>query len=419
MIDHRDAQDAFRDGVGVGALAREEERAELRQVGLLDECALRVFALDRADRRGRREHRRHAIALDDVPVDTRVRRPHRFAFEEDRGRAEKERRVDDVGVAHDPADVGGRPPHVAGFDAVDVAQAPGERDQVPAVVAHHALGDAGRPRGVEDVERIGRGHRGTGNRAPARLELHPIEVPPHDQVRLELLALEHHAVLGFGAGELDRPVEQRFVGDHPIDLDPTGCGQHELGLGVVDPGRQLFGGEATEDDRVDRADSRTGEHGHRRFGNHRQIDQDAIALADPELLDGPGETRHAVEQGLVGDHFAVTGGGTFVDDRRVVPAPRLDVAVDRVVAGVAHAVGEPAVEGRPARVQGLGRRFEPVHRLGRFRPERLALVERTPIDRFQLSRLCRLSCSSRHAVLVLRTLWVCDGLDCEGTGDCS
>src|SRR5215470_10959332 len=56
-------------------------------------------------------------------------------------------------------DVGAAPPDLARLDAVEVAHRPFERDHVAAVVAHDAFGPSGRPRRVEDVERIGRCHR--------------------------------------------------------------------------------------------------------------------------------------------------------------------------------------------------------------------------------------------------------------------
>ena len=70
-----------------------------------------------------------------------------------------QRAVDDVAVADHPADVGAAPPDLAGLDAVEIEHRPFQRDQMPAIVAHHALRDARGARGVEDIERIGREHR--------------------------------------------------------------------------------------------------------------------------------------------------------------------------------------------------------------------------------------------------------------------
>ena len=85
-------------------------------------------------------------------------------------------------------------------------------------------------------------------------------------------------MIRFVLGELQRAVEQRFVRDDLLDLDAAGRGQDESRLGVVDPGRELFGGEAAEYDRVDRADARAGQHGHRGLGDHRHVDDDPVAF---------------------------------------------------------------------------------------------------------------------------------------------
>jgi hypothetical protein len=49
----------------------------------------------------------------------------------------------------------------------------------------------------------------------------------------------------------DGGVEQRLVGDDLVDLDAAGGRDDELGLAIVDPGRELIGREAAEDHRVD------------------------------------------------------------------------------------------------------------------------------------------------------------------------
>ena len=62
-------------------------------------------------------------------------------------------------MADHPADIGRRPEHLARLDAELVLHRPFQRDHVAAIVAHHALGLAGRAGRVEDVERIGGEHR--------------------------------------------------------------------------------------------------------------------------------------------------------------------------------------------------------------------------------------------------------------------
>ena len=138
------------------ALAGEEERAEAAQSRSSPSAPLGILLPDRAERGRRREHRRDAVLRDDPPERAGVGRADRLAFVEDGRAAVEQRRVDDVRVADDPADVGRRPVDLAGLDVVDVAHRPRERDGVAAVVADDPLRLPGRPGRVEDVERIGR-----------------------------------------------------------------------------------------------------------------------------------------------------------------------------------------------------------------------------------------------------------------------
>ena len=69
--------------------------------------------LDRPDRRRRGEQRLHPVLGDHPPERARIRCADRFAFVEHGRRAGQQRRVDDVGVADDPADIGGGPEHLA------------------------------------------------------------------------------------------------------------------------------------------------------------------------------------------------------------------------------------------------------------------------------------------------------------------
>ena len=84
----------------------------------------RVFLLDGAERGRRGEHRDALVLGDDAPERAGVGRADRLALVEDRGAAVQQRRIDDVAVADHPADVGGRPPDLAGLDAVEILHRP-------------------------------------------------------------------------------------------------------------------------------------------------------------------------------------------------------------------------------------------------------------------------------------------------------
>ena len=154
-------------------------------------------------------NRRHRLVLgDDAPEGAGVGRADRLALVEDRGRAVDQRPVDDVAVADHPAHVRGAPPDLAGIDAVEVLHRPGERHGIAAIVAHHALGLAGRARRIENVERIGRLHRHAAVRLGGRHRLVPVEIAAFHQRGLGLRPLEHQAARDLVPGELDRLVEQ-------------------------------------------------------------------------------------------------------------------------------------------------------------------------------------------------------------------
>ena len=170
-----------------------------------------------------------------------------------------------------------------------------------AVVAHDPLGNAGRARGVEDVERIGGGDRHALDRRGAGQRVVPVDVAPaHHRCRL-LRPLEDHAAVHLVPRQLDRAVEQRLVGDDAVDLDAAGGGENRRGPGVVDPLGELVGGEAAEDHGVDRAQARAREHRDHGLGHHRHVDDHAVALVDsltPEHAGAEGDRVAELEVGV-------------------------------------------------------------------------------------------------------------------------
>ncbi len=276
------------DGLGVGALAGQKQRAEGAQVVAADLLAPRVLLLDGAERRRRGEHRRHLVLGDHAPERAGIGRADRLALVQDGRAAVQQRRVADVRVAHHPADVGGSPERLARIDAVVVPHAPLERDHVPAVVAHHAFRRAGSARGVEDVERIGGLDGNAAGLAAARLRVGyrrgPVVVAAGNHVGLGHRPLQHQHGLRLVAGQLDGAVEQRLVGDDAAGLDAARRRQDGGRLGVLDARGKLRRGEAAEHHRVDGADAGAGQHGDHRFRHHRHVDDDPVALLDPQVL---------------------------------------------------------------------------------------------------------------------------------------
>ena len=377
VVDHRHAQMALGpvQGVGIGALAGQEEGPEAGQIVIPDEFALRVFLLDGAEGRGGGEQHLDLVLLDDAPEDAGVRGAHRLALEDDGRAAVQQRAIDDVAVAHHPADIGCGPVDIAGLDIIDVLHAPFQRHHVAAVVAHHALGLAGGAGGIEDIERIGRRERRATGAAVLRLgqvhQLRPVMIAVGDHAGALLGALQDDAGVRLVAGELDGLVEQRLVGDDAARLDAAGGGENEFRFGVLDAGGQFIGGEPAEDHRMHRANARAGQHGDDGFGHHGHVDDDPVALLHGEIAQDGGKTRDFVEQLRVGDGAFRAGDGGIVDDGGLISAPGLHMAVHAVVAGVALRSGEPAAIDAHVRIENLVPGFDPVNLLRRFAPESL------------------------------------------------
>ena len=251
---------------------------------------------------------------------------------------------------------------------------------MPAIVAHHALGLSGRARGVEDVERVGGldGHAVVGlGRVHGLL---PVDIPAIDHRGLFHRALQDDAVVRFVRGEIDGLVQQRLVGDDPARLDTAGGGDDGLGSGVVDAHRQLIGGKAAEDHRVDGAEAGASQHGDRRLGHHGHVDDDAVALADPMRRQHAGELGDLVAQLSVGEGLDGVGDRAVVDQRRLVAAAVLDMQVEGVVAGVALGADEPAIEGLVAVVEDLVPLLVPVDCFRGLAPEPLGVRDGTLED---------------------------------------
>ena len=329
-------------------------------------CRLGILLADRPDGRRRGEQRGHVVLLDDAPERAGVGRAHGLALVEHGRRADQQRRVDDVGVADHPADVGGRPEDLAGVHVVDVRHAPRERDGVSAVVAHDALRAAGRARRVEDVERIGRVHGHAGGRLRRGDELVPVVVAARLQRGGQLGALQDQAVLRGVLGLVQRGVEQRLVRDRARALEPARGRHDDARPGVVDAHGQLVRREAAEHDGVDRTQARACEHRHQRLRHHRQVEDDPVAAPDAEAPQRAREAGDLVAQLAVGVRPLRARDGAVVDQRRLIAASTVGVAIERVVTRVEPAVGEPARERARVAVECATRRARPSR--GRAQP---------------------------------------------------
>ena len=167
-----------------------------------------------------------------------------------------------------------------------------------------------------------------------------------------------------------RALEQRLVG-HGLQRDDAAAaqalvgGDEHLAAAVLDAVAQRVGREAAEDDGVDRADARAGEHRDGELGDHRHVDGDAVALLDAVLLEHVGEAADLVVERLVRVDLAAALVG-LPDDGGLVAAPVGQVTVEAVVGDVGLAADEPLDLGRlELPLEDLVPRLVPVDELAR------------------------------------------------------
>ena len=365
-------------GFRVDRLAHRTQQAQAAAVGFLHGGL--ALAHQCADRSRCGVEDVHLVLVDHLP-EARGVGVVRHAFEHQGGGAVGQRAIDDVAVAGDPADVRGAPVDVAVVVVEHVLVGHRRAQQVAAGGVQHALGFAGGAGGVEDEQRVLGVHRlrSTVLADFAQRFVVP-EVTPFDPRDLALGTLDHHHggdVRAVGQGLfhvlLQRDVlaaAHAFVG-----------GDHRTAIGVVDTVAQGIRGEATEYHRVDRADSRAGQHGVGRFGDHRHVDADPVALLHAAALQHIGQAADVAVQLAVGDVGGLGRVVAFPDDRDLLAA-LFQVAVDAVVGDVELAALEP---GRLAlrqvavvhRVPGL----EPVEEgLGLLAPEGFRVVYRLLVE---------------------------------------
>ncbi len=263
---------------------------------------------ERPDRSRRGVEDRHLVLLDDRPEAVLVGEVGR-AFVHHARRAVRERPVDDVGVAGDPADVGGAPVDVGvGVQVEDVLVGVGDLGEVAARGVHDALGLPGGARRVEDVEQVFAVHRFgralgglAGHDARATRGRGRPAITTSFSVRRRTRTCSIDGVCAIASSAMSLSAHDRTAAPRAVGRD------EHLGFGVVDAVAQRRRGEAAEHDRVRRADARAREQRDGELGHHAHVDRDPIALADAERLEQVGDPARLVEELRVGDGARVAG----------------------------------------------------------------------------------------------------------------
>ena len=255
--------------------------------------------------------------------------------------ADGERTVDDIGVASDPADVSGAPVGFTVAIVEHILHRHGRLEQVATRRMQDAFGFTRGAGGVEDEQRVLAVHplgltvitdRGGGVVEP--------DVPAVDPVGLAPCTSDHDNAIN--AVDLrQRRVDVAFERYGFATTDALIGGDHHAACCVIDAIFECFGGEPTEDDRVDGTYSRAGEHGERRFGNHRHVDTDTVALADSLCSQRIRESTHLNLELLIGKRLAVIGVVPLPDNGGVMRA-FWQMPVNAVDRDVQFCVDKPA-----------------------------------------------------------------------------
>ena len=332
---------------------------------------------------GRRgKHPADAVLLDDAPPDAAVG-PDGRALKHHRRHARQQRGVDDIGVAHHPADIRGAEEDAAGAAAENRRHSGRQRYGVAADVALYALGFAGSARGIQNAGDVaGFQPRHRHRRVQVLLaQAGVVHVTLHHRAHLRKPSIHQQHVPGRVAALVDSRVQQRLVGDRFSRPAPRIGGDNQRRPRVVDAGRQAVGGKAAEHHRVNSADARAGQQEDLRLGDHRHIDQHPVAAPDAERQQHRRRPVHLGVQLAKGESALLAGFRRNGDQRQRLRLA-LQPAVDGVVAQVSGAPAEPAGKGRIIVVQRAGKRRPPFDAAGLLRPEAAGIVNRALIIEF-------------------------------------
>ena len=360
----------------VDRLAHRTQQAKRRQVVPLR--VVRTPLHERADRGGRCVEDGRLVLLGDRPEAVLVGLVGR-SLVHDPGGVVRERAVDDVGVAGDPADVCGTPVHVVFTDVEDHPVRGRDLGQVATGGVDDPLRLAGGAAGVEEVEHVLGVH--LLRLALGRLLRHEI-VPPEVAARRErvfaLRSADRDDVLDGGA-VLHGLVGAGLERDHGAAAPGAVGGDEHLGLRVVDPVLQGLGAEPAEHHAVRGPDPRAREHRNGKLGNHPEIDGHPVPFAHPQRTERVREATGFLVEIPIRDGSGISGLPLpVVGD--LVPATVLQVPIQAVHGDVEFPSSEP-LDPRGGPLHHGVPRLRPGEGGGLFGPEGLVVGVRALVDR--------------------------------------
>ena len=255
--------------------------------------------------------------------------------------------------------------------------------EIAARCVQHALGLAGRARGVEDEQRVLGVHL-LGRTIVAdlgELLLEP-EVAARRPRHLPAGVLDDENLVD-AAGLLQRRVGIGLERNLAAAAQAFVGGDQEARFAVLDAPGERVRREAAEHDGMDGADPRAGEHGVSGFRDHRQIDRHPVAALDPVRLQHIGEAADGLVQLAIGDVLRLLRGVVGLEDDGGLLAALLQMPVDAIGRDVEGAVLEPF-----DRHVGIGERgvldarigLDPVEPLALLAPELIGVVDAFPVE---------------------------------------
>src|SRR5262249_24284581 len=134
--------------------------------------------------------------------------------------------------------------------------------------------------------------------------------------------------------------------------------------------------EASEDDRVNRAEPCDREHGDHGLRDHRHVDDDSVALGEAERGEGARTLRDLFPELAEGEGLNRPRDRAIVDQGHLVRAAVLDVPIDGVVAGVDLAAHKPPVERLARVVEDLVPLLAPADLVRGLGPKPLGVINR-------------------------------------------
>lgn len=316
------------------------------------------------------------VLLNDIPVAGEVG-VGGSAFENDGRATKKKRRIDDVGVSGDPANVTTAEEAIVVMNVKDVLAGHRGTKEVAGSSVHNTLGLTSRTRGVEEEEGVLGAHRLRSEIAGVLLDLlMPPNVTPIGPRDFGTSALVDQHTGHIGA-LLEGLIDNALGANHLATTLTLVRGDNNLGSSIKDTVTQGVRGETSEDNGVNGTDTGTGEKSHNGFRNHGKVDRDSVTLLDTPLLQDPGNAGDFAEELAVGNDAALIRLIGLVDDRDLIRV--LDgMTIHAVERGIQATFDEPGIVSileRPD-VRGLEVFVESEQLTGHAGPERVRATDR-------------------------------------------